>query len=472
MHWIDRFRRARDMAAGLAAIAGIAGMAAAEDPPRPNVILIVADDMGYGDVACFGGDIPTPAIDALAAGGARLTSFYVAAPVCTPSRYALLTGRMPHRAQGGLDQVGMFFDPAHRGHGLRPGEMTVAEQVGRAGYRTACIGKWHLGHGEPAHLPTRHGFERFAGVSGGCVDYYTHRYAFLPDWYHGETPVAQEGYATDLLTEAAVRFLDEQEGDAPFLLYLPYTAPHYGKSIEGDPAPGPTMETRLAGVKRLDPESGRLVQPVNTLQAEPDDFAAFAQVSEPKRRHYAAMVKALDDGIARVLEAIERRGLAGNTLVLFMADNGPDVTPSSAGNSGGLRGGKSMLWEGGIRVPAAVRWPGRIEAGAEIDQVISALDVMPTLCALAGAPRPDGPCDGIDLTPVLLEGAAVDRELLWRHGPATAYRRGRWKLVGQAVFDIEADPAEAHDLAEERPEILERLLTGRAELAAAVELPQ
>ena len=435
---------------------------------RPNIVLIVSDDQGYGDVSCFGGDIPTPALDRLAREGARLTQFYVAAPVCTPSRYALFTGRHPLRARGGLDRVGMMLDASHATHGLREGERTLGELLQDAGYETALVGKWHLGHGAPEHLPTRHGFDSFHGLAGGCVDYFTHRYGTVADWYRGEEPLAEEGYATDLLTEAAIRFLTERDDERPFLLVLAYTAPHYGKSLAGD-ADAETLATSDFGDPRVDERTGEAVQLVNSLQAPEKWLARFEGVDDPKRRYYAAMVASMDAGIGRVLDALDETGLARDTLVFFTPDHGADGTRSSAGSNAPLRGGKHSLWDGGLRVPAIVRWPGRVAAGTELEQLSSALDLVPTLAGVARADVSELELDGIDLVETWTAGARRERELLWQQGASQAYRRGKWKLVGNGLYDLDADPVESTDVAEREPGRLEELKTARDARLAALE---
>jgi len=427
----------------------------------------VADDLGWGDVGCFGGDLETHRLDRLAAEGARLTSFYSAAPVCTPSRYALLTGRHPLRAEGGLGGVLMMLDPAHAERGLTPREVTLAEVLGRAGYRTGLVGKWHLGHGGPEQHPARHGFEEFYGLLGGCVDYETHRYAWVPDWWRGHEAIVEAGYATDLLTDAALDFLAQPTDERPFLLVLSHVAPHYGKSLEGAMGPG-TLATRRAGPTTVDPESGRELEAWNTLQARPADLAAPPGFDDPARRHYAAMVRALDDGVGRVLDLLDERGLAEDTIVLFVADNGPDRTPSSAGASGPLRGGKHGLHEGGVRVPAILRWPGRIAPGSTIDAVGSLLDVLPTWGALAGAELAGLELDGLDLGPVWLEDRALERDLVWSHGRASAFRRGPWKLVDGSLYRLDEDPGERHDRAADRPALTAELTAARAAALAGL----
>ncbi len=456
---VSRHRASVASALMLVATAGASVLAQAGPP---NVVLIVSDDQGYGDVSCFGGDIPTPNIDAIAERGARLTSFYVAAPVCTPSRFSLLTGRYPQRSQGGLHSVGMMFNEAHRSHGLRSGETTVAACLQAAGYRTALFGKWHLGHGAVEHYPTRHGFDEFYGALGGCIDYFDHAYAFVPDWYRDEQPLVEDGYSTTLLTREAVGFVERQSAETPFFLCLTYFAPHYGKSLAAEAAlHDHTLSTAKAGGERINPHTGETCQPINSLQAPLEDLRQVRHVEDPKRRYYSAMVRALDDGVGEVMAALAAADLDENTIVLFLADNGPDMTVSNAGDHGSLRGAKHSLWEGGIRVPATVQWPAQLPAGSVIDAPLSALDVLPTLCSLSGAALPDGPLDGMDASAVLFAGEALERTLYWRQGKQEALRRGRWKLVFDDLYDVVADPGERHDLATQHPDLVAELIDVR-----------
>lgn len=451
-------------------LAAGASLHAAAQSERPNILLIISDDQGWGDVSCFGGDFETPHIDSIAERGARLTSFYVAAPVCTPSRFSLLTGRYPQRAQGGLDHVGMMFNEAHRNHGLREGETTIAEYLQRAGYRTALIGKWHLGHGAVEQYPTRHGFDSFYGALGGCIDYFTHAYAFVPDWYRDEEPLVEEGYTTTLLTQEAVRFLSEQSREAPFFLCLSYFAPHYGKSLAAEAAEDErTLVTADAGGERRNPRTGEACQPVNTLQAPLSDLRALSDIEDPKRRYYAAMVRSLDRGVGEVLGALESADLQENTLVIFLADNGPDMTVSNAGENGPLRGAKHSLREGGIRVPCVMQWPERLSPGGVIDTPFSALDLLPTLCTLAKSTTPEGPLDGVDMSGALLGEEAEQRPLYWRYRGQEAVRRGRWKLVDDELYDVQRDLGEERNLAEANPELVAELTELRASLRRSLE---
>jgi len=314
------------------------------------------------------------------------------------------------------------------------------------GYRTALIGKWHLGHGNVGFLPPSHGFDSFYGHTAGCIDFFTMRYGIKPDWYRNEQLSDETGYATDLITDEAVRFLKEQQSDQPFFLYLPYNAPHYGKGYD----PGKREVT-------------------NIMQAKPEDLARVHEIEDPTRRVFAAMVLSLDDGIGRVLAALKQRGLSDNTLVLFMTDNGGD--PDYGGSSGPLRGEKGTLFEGGIRVPCLIRWPGKLKAGATCTSVCSSLDLFPTFCRLCGADASQLPLDGIDLTPLLLEGKPPkDRELFWELSRGVALRQGSWKYLRTAdgeeyLFNVVDDPYEKSNLAERQPDVFARLKARHAQVA-------
>lgn len=422
---------------------------AVEESSRPNIILIFTDDQGFQDVGCYGSEIPTPAIDSLARDGLKFESWYVASSICTPSRFGLLTGRHPSRSRDRLLGALMFLGKRDADRGLRQGEVIFPARLRDAGYHTALVGKWHLGHGRKEFLPTRHGFHSFFGHTGGCVDFFTMRYGNRPDWYRGEQHVEVTGYATEVITDEAVRFLETRDGDQPFFLKIAYNAPHFGKGWD-------------AGNDRV----------VNLLQPHPDDLPRVAAVKDYERRQFAAKVVSLDDGVGRVLKTLEKTGLAANTLVIFMTDHGGD--PNFGGGNLPLRGSKATLFEGGIRVPCLMRWPGKIRAGTTTDAVTSALDIHPTLCRLAGIDLDGVSLDGRDLSSLLLRGeepeGLTERELFWELGVQEelgrrawlAVRHGRWKFLrspsaGELLFDLEGDPAEAIDLSGRHPEIFERL---------------
>lgn len=383
----------------------------------PNFLVILSDDQGYHDVGCYGSEIPTPNIDSIARNGVKFEQFYVAGPVCTPSRYGLLTGRYPARSKDGL--LNALMPPSAKG--IHPGETTIAEVLKEQGYRTALIGKWHLGGSRPEFLPNRHGFDSFDGFLHGCIDYFDFTYGGTPSWFRNDKPFQPpKGYTTNYLTDRAIGFLRENQA-APFFLYLPYNAPHYGKAS-------------------YDPKTGKAS---NVLQAPDEYIRRCAHIADEKRRVYAAMVAAMDDNIGRLLQALRQLRLEQDTFLVFLSDNGGAT--GFGGMNTPLRGHKSELFEGGIRVPALMQWKDRLAAGKTIRQPAGAVDLFPTFCGLAGLPLPR--LDGQDLRPVLFEGRHFERELFWRTERAEAYRLGDWKYIRMStgeeyLFDLERDPGE------------------------------
>lgn len=393
-----------------------------QETTRPNFIVILADDLGYGDLGCYGNDgVRTPHIDRLAAEGTLFTDFHSSGAVCSPTRAGLLTGRYQQRA--GIPGV-IAADPRRgmRHQGLQAHEVTLAGVLRASGYATALCGKWHLGY-QRRYNPTRHGFDRFRGYVSGNVDYFSHRDAAdVPDWWHDEALVQEAGYTTTLITQHAVRFLEDNAG-RPFCLYVAHEAVH--APYQG-PHDGPVRTGSVQRPQRQD-----------------------------RAQAYREMTEEMDRGVGVLLATLARLGLSDQTLVFFFSDNGA-VAP---GSNGILRGGKGTLWEGGHRVPALARWPGRVPAGRRCAEPTICLDLMPTLVALAGAAPPERPLDGVDLTPVLLgSGALASRDLFWEHGTARAMRRGRWKALegaspGPQLFDLDRDPSETVDVAEEQPTV-------------------
>ena len=414
--------------------------------PAPNVVLIFTDDQGMNDVSCYGSEIPTPHIDSLARDGLRLTQFYAASAICTPSRFGLLTGRNPSRSRDRLLSALMFLGDVDKRRGLRQDETTIATVLRASGYDTALIGKWHLGHGQAEFDARRHGFDHTYGHTAGCVDFFTLCYGNTPDWYRNGELLDETGYATDLITDEAVRYLGERDPARPFFLFIPYNAPHFGKGWDD-------------GNNR----------PVNILQPHPRDLKRVKFIADPTRRKYAAKVVALDDGIGRVLHALDANGQRENTLVIFMTDHGGDA--NYGGDNRPFRAGKATLFEGGIRVPCLVRWPGKVKPGTHSNEVTWAIDWFPTLCALAGAKTEGQGLDGMDISPVLHGGRLTEpRELFWELGAHTeldrghwmALRRGPWKYVrtpqeSQWLFNLEDDPGEQQNLAGQEPQRFERL---------------
>ena len=415
---------------------------------RPNVVLIFTDDQGIHDIGCYGSEIETPHIDSLARDGLKFNQWYSASSICTPSRYGLLTSRNPCRSRDSLLSALMFLSEEDKQRGLRNSEPTIARSLSEAGYRTALIGKWHLGHGAKRFLPTRHGFESFFGHTGGCVDYFTMRYGNQLDWYRNEELVDVTGYATDVITDEAVRFLQTQTDESPFFLFLSYNAPHFGKGWNDG-------ETKT----------------VNQLQPPPDDLARVSQIDDITRRKYAAMVVNLDDAVGKVLETLDAENLAHNTLVTFLTDHGAD--PQYGGSNAPYRGDKATLFEGGIRVPCVMRWPETIKPATVSDARLWSIDIGVTLSNICNAPLLTK-SDGLDFCGHLKgeDLSTRDREFYWELGRHTELDRGRWVALRNAqwkyvrddngeqfLFNIERDPREQQNLVLSHPKVLQRLAT-------------
>jgi arylsulfatase A-like enzyme len=407
--------------------------ARAAPPSLPNLVLITADDLGYGDLSGYGrADFQTPVLDRLAAQGTRFTQAYAIAPMCTPTRVGLMTGRYPARHPVGLREPLSLLYPSDRALGLHPSHPTLSSLLKAAGYTSALFGKWHLGV-QPEFHPNRHGFDEFFGPLSGAVDYIGHHDVFgADDLYRNTEPVKLDGYLTDLLADAAVEFIRRRP--EPFFLSHQGTAPHAPWQRRGD-AP---------------------------LQGAPRGF----NVGPPDR--FPDMVRALDEAVGRILAALDEAGLAERTLVIFTSDNG-GVQHSSMG---GLARGKAHLWEGGIRVPAFARWPGVIPGGVTTTQVASTLDWTATLLAAAGAAPPSShPLDGMDLLPVLSGGEPPrERSVFWRTAQQTrqgAVRRGGWKYLrdedGEYLFDLVLDPGERRDRKGDEPQRFDALKTAWAD---------
>jgi len=401
----------------------------------PNFLLIFSDDQGFHDLSCYGSEIPTPHIDSIARHGVKFANFYVAGPVCTPSRYGLLTGKYPARSRDRL--LGALMP--HSTKGIHPGETTIAEVLSDHGYRTALIGKWHLGASRREFFPTRHGFQSFDGFVHGCIDYFNFTYGGLKSWYKNETLFQPHGYTTDYLTDQALQFLKANHR-RPFFLYLAYNAPHYGKTSY-DPI------TRKAR---------------DELQAPESYIARFSHIADKNRRLYAATIASLDDNIGRLLRALRELQLESNTLVVFLSDNGGSL--SYGGSNQPLRGEKGDLFEGGIHVPCLMQWKGMLPGGAVLTQVAGAVDLFPTMASLAGVTTKNLALEGCNIARVLFEGYTFDRELFWRTANADAYLLGRWKYIRIAdgrefLFDLEHDPTEQHNRIDDRHR-LQLLLEG------------
>ncbi|MEE3053305.1 MAG: arylsulfatase [Planctomycetota bacterium] len=404
---------------------------------RPNIIILVADDLGWNDVGYHGSDIRTPAIDRLAKTGIQLDRFYVC-PICSPTRAGLLTGRYPHRF-GLRDTV----IPPWRKFGLELSERTLPQIFAEFGYeRRACIGKWHLGHYKRAYHPIERGFTHFYGHYNGAIDYFTHLREGERDWHRNFKPSADAGYSTELLGEEALRFIKNAPAGEPFLLYLPFNAPH-----------GPLQAPRkYLDEYGYDEKSGSF-RKKNKLQAR-DEYGAQGQGNH-KRQTFAAMVTAMDTQIGRILDTLDAEGLAENSIVLFFSDNG--ATLKIGGSNKPLPGAKHSVHEGGVRVPAVIRWPAGLKGSRKLDMLMGYIDVLPTLAGLVGGERKRGdkPMDGVDLSNVLQGGAKAPERTFYLGQKAVISQQ--WKLIEGKLYKIDTDPTEKKDISEKNPAILKRL---------------
>lgn len=421
---ISRRRFLATLGAGAASIT-LSRMGWAQPPRRPNIVLIFSDDQGYADMGCQGcTDIPTPNLDAICAGGVRCTSGYVTAPVCSPSRAGLLAGRYQQR-------FGHEHNPgAADGAGLPLDQTTLADRLKTAGYATGMVGKWHLGM-LPEQHPMSRGFDEFFGFLHGAHSYLKPNESRTDPLLLGREPIEESEYLTDAFAREAVSFIERHAAE-PFFLYLAFNAVH------------------------------------TPLEATPEYLDRFEGIADPNRRTFAGMMAAMDDAVGDVLNTLRARGLEDDTLVFFISDNG-GITASNTSRNDPLRGYKGQLYEGGIRVPFALRWPGRIPAGTVYHRPVSSLDVTPTALTAAGAALP-ADLDGVDLAPCLSRAKTGDphEQLCWRMGRKTAIRRGDWKLLREAqgdweFYDLADDIGEQTNLAQDEPERLAEL---QAALAA------
>jgi arylsulfatase A-like enzyme len=437
-----------------------------KEPSRPNVVVLFADDLGWGDLGCFGADdIPTPHLDALCAAGVRLPQWYANSPVCSPSRASLMTGRYP--AHAGVESI---LGGTRRTPGL-PHQPTLASHLRERGYRTGLFGKWHLGV-DPDYAPARFGFDETFGFRAGCVDYYSHIFYWgdhnpVHDLWDGDDEVWRNGeYLTTVIGDRAADFITRTAPESPFFCCVPFNAPHY---------------------------------PMHA----PDEHMRRVAHLPPGRRESAAMIAAMDDAVGEILAALARSGVQDDTIVLFSSDNGPsresrnwldgEEISYTGGSAGGLRGSKGSVFEGGIRVPGIVSWPAVLPSGAEYDQAGTMMDLLPTLLHAVDGEEPELPeVDGISLLDALRgdggseggvppAGESGERAVVWEYQGQYAVRRGRYKLVhdaregmdppaavGAALFDLESDPQEGTDISGQAPQIvadLERVLSSYRQAA-------
>lgn len=415
-----------------------AGVLAAQTRRRPNVILLLADDLGWGELGCQGNpEIPTPHIDSIARNGVRFTNGYVSAPFCSPSRAGLLTGRYQTRFGHEMNVIGARNLDATIG--LPVSETTLAQRLQQAGYATALVGKWHLGAAEKYH-PQRRGFDEFYGFLHEGHYYVPPPYTGVAGHLRPKEPpydeqnpllrgtqqITEPEYLSDAFAREAVDFIKRQKKDQPFFLYVPWNAVHS------------PMQATVASQKR------------------------FAHIENEHRRVFAGLLGSLDDGIGRILSALRDSGAEQDTLVFFLSDNGGPTAELTSSNKP-LRGGKGQLFEGGIRIPFLLQWKGMLPGGKTVHAPVMSTDIVPTVLAAAGLKLEPNAFDGMDLSPALRGKVPfVERTLFWRYGKNIAIRHGRWKLVKQnsltyQLFDLVNDPNETHDLAEAEPQRTKRM---------------
>lgn len=418
-------------ALGALAVTG-EGQGAAPKAARPNIIFIMADDLGYADLSCTGSHhIRTPAIDSIGAQGIMLRQGYANSAICSPTRTALLTGCYQYRFPIGVEEP--LGPGAPAGIGVPLDRPTIASVLRAQGYRTRLVGKWHLGE-PPKHSPLHHGYDEFFGIIEGAADYFRHHMVMGGKdvgigLAQGDTPIERNGYLTDLFGDEAVKTI-EAHGDTPFFLSLHFNAPHWPWEGREDAAVAPTL-------------------------------GASFHYNGGSLAKYKAMVEAMDQNVAKLLAALDRSGKADNTIILFTSDNGGE----RFSETWPFTGVKGELLEGGIRVPLLARWPGRIAPGSTSDQVMISMDFLPTLLTMAGGTvGKAGTFDGMDLSAQLTGKAApVDRSLYWRfkaNGQA-ALRQGDWKYLKlgdkEHLFHLAQDERERADLAADDPARLQAM---------------
>ena len=395
---------------------------------QPNIILIMADDLGYGDIGSYGNnEILTPSLDKLASEGLRFTDFHSNGSICSPTRAALLTGRYQQRS--GIQGV-IYARGDTRQTGLAIEELTFADYLKSVGYKTGIVGKWHLGY-RIDYNPIYQGFDYFRGYVSGNVDYHSHMDGVgIPDWWHDLEKIDEEGYVTDLITDYSIEFIEKNK-DHPFCLYVAHEAPHYpfqGRSDKAD---------RFTG-KRFPAHGNR----------------------KDKKGAYKEMIEVMDEGVGKIMSKLEELKLNDNTLVIFCSDNGG---LSEIGNNGNLRGSKGALWEGGHRVPAIAYWPRYIKAGSVSNETILSMDFFPTFVNLSKAnTKQDFKFDGVDITRHLIEAKELpDRTLFWKYRNQKVARHDNWKLVMDNdtlhLYDLKTDLQEQIDLIDAEESIVSQL---------------
>ncbi len=431
-------KRRSFLSLGAAALAGSAARARTQARRPPNIVFFLADDLGYADLGCYGNRVNrTPHLDRMAREGTRFTDFCVSWPACTPSRSAILTGRYPQR--NGLydmirnNEVNWKFQFNEYNYSLSPEmtlgmdlrEITIGQALKAAGYTTGIVGKWDSGRAR-RFLPLQRGFDFFYGHANTGIDYYTHERYGVPSMFRGNERIKEEGHATDLFTREAKRFIDQNQ-QRPFFLYVPYNAPHAASTFD------------------------------KTARQAPENYLAMYGGGLDWKTQYKALITQMDDSIGAIMEQIRQLGLDGNTLFVFASDNGG----GGGSDNRPLRGGKGKMWEGGLRVPLIVRWPGRVKQGVVTEEFASSLELFPTFLAAAGAPPPAGvKLDGYNLLPLLEgRGKSERKEMFWyrTYTNDAGARVGNWKWVNhdgqEGLYDLKSDLGETRDLSRDRPEI-------------------
>lgn len=444
---------------------------------RPNILLLVSDDQGYNDLGLLGNGILTPSLDRLAGEGTRLTNFYVSWPACTPSRASILTGRYPQR-NGIYDMIrneapdyGYLYPPEEYEVSFeRIGGMDLQEKIIPQfltdDYVSALYGKWDLGTLR-RFLPTSRGFDDFYGFVNTGIDYYTHERYGVPSMYRNLEPTVEDRgiYCTYLFEREALRFLEEIAGEKPFFLYVPFNAPHNSSALE------PKIRSSVQA-----PDKYKNMYPAVNPEFQKTDKYRYGEdtvvtTSQARQRDYRASVTCMDDSIGKMLDLLEEKGIADDTIVIFFSDNGG----SGGADNSPLRGKKAQLWEGGIRVPCLVRWTsGEVIAGSVNDSFLSSLEVLPSIAAAIGKPLPDDlKIDGFDWWPALRGEAESPRsEMFWKRREAGAARIGNWKWTNfgeGGLFDLSKDVGEENDLSGSRPEKLAELKKAFANWEAEME---
>jgi arylsulfatase A-like enzyme len=403
---------------------------------RPNFVVFMIDDLGYGDIGCYGGSIHTPNIDRLAGSGLRFTDFHSNGPMCSPTRAAFMTGCYQSRF-GREFESALGGSSGTSGDGLPLEAVTIAEVLRKANYATGMFGKWHLGYNPPL-TPVNQGFDEYRGMVTGGGDHHTHiDRSGNKDWWHNDRIEMEKGYTATLLTDHSVDFIEKHKA-GPFFLYLAHLAIHF-------PWQGPD-------------------DPPHRTEGKSWHKDKWGIISNEKnvRPHVEAMIKSVDESVKRVMDALENNGLADNTLVVFMSDNGGYIHYGhrfeNISSNGPLRGQKGQVYEGGHRVPCIAYWPGRIDGGRTTDETVMTMDFFPTISKLAGASLPvKQKTDGVDLSGLLLKGRPIEnRSVFWRKGNAKAVRKGPWKLVSHGenaeLYNLARDIGEKTDLAGAKPQ--------------------